>query len=68
MVLQTFQPWVLESRNYTKLKESVVTAYKKTRPELLEKLMKTTALAGCPLYLQEMSAIAIWTGARQVMK
>ena len=47
------------SSNYEKLKEAVTGMFEKSKPELLENLMKTTSISGRPsLYLQEMITTA----------
>lgn len=45
--------------NYKELKEAVLNMHEKTKPELLERLMKTTSISGRPsVYLQEMLTTA----------
>lgn len=41
---------ILQARDYEQLKQSVLSAYERTKPELLEKLMKTTGRPS--VYLQ----------------
>jgi len=49
---------VLESEDYDVIKESIVSTYEKTKPEMLEKLMKNTTISGRPsLYLTEMMTL-----------
>lgn len=38
---------VLQSKDYKHSKQSVMSAYEKTKLELLEKLTKTTTIVGC---------------------
>lgn len=40
---------ILQYKDYEQLKQSVLSAYEMTKPELLEKLMKTTTVSGHPL-------------------
>ena len=41
------------------LRDSILSTYEKTKPELLDKLMKTTTISGRPsLYLQELATLA----------
>ena len=50
---------VLETNNYEKLKESVVSSYEKSKPELLDKLISSTTMTGRPsIYLNELIAIS----------
>ena len=50
---------VLEDKDYKELKSAIVSIYEKTKPELLDKLMKICTLSGRPsVYLQELSTIA----------
>ena len=45
--------------NYQTLKETIISMYEKTKPELLDRLMKTTSISGRPsVYLQEMLTTA----------
>lgn len=49
----------MQTKDYEKLKQSVLSAYEITKPELLEKQMKT-AIADCPsVYLQNMMIISM---------
>ena len=50
---------VLTSANYDRLKESVQSIYEKTKPEILNKLMKNHHISGRPsIYLNEMLVLA----------
>ena len=52
-------PIILESKKYEEIKQSLIEAYERTKPELLDKLMSTTTITGHPsTYLQEMLSIA----------
>ena len=56
-VISRLPPTSLElaSSNYQTLKEGIISMYEKTKPELLDRLMKTTSISGRPsVYLQEM--------------
>ena len=48
------------------LRDSTLSTYEKTKPELLDKLMKTTTISGRPsLYLQELATLADRIGASE---
>ena len=50
---------ILESKKYEEIKQSLIEAHERTKPELLDKLMSTTSITGRPsTYLQEMLSIA----------
>ena len=50
---------ILESKKYEEIKQSLIEAHKRTKPELLDKLMSTTTITVHPsTYLQEMLSIA----------
>ena len=50
---------ILESKKYEEIKQSLIEAHERTKPELLDKLMSTTTITGRPsTYLQEMLSIA----------
>lgn len=58
-VVGRLSPEVLSSANYETLKETVVSLYEKTKPEILNKLMKNHSISGRPsLYLNEMLNLA----------
>ena len=45
----------LDTSDYKTLKDGLISSYEKTKPELLDRLMKTTSISGRPsVYLQEM--------------
>ena len=49
----------ISESNYSTLKTAVINMYEKTKPELLDRLMKTTSISGRPsIYLQEMISTA----------
>ena len=61
---------ILESKKYEGIKQSLIEAHERTKPELLDKLMSTTTITGRPsTYLQEMLSIAkqIGTGEEIVI-
>ena len=48
------------------LRDSILSTYEKTKPELLDELMKTTTISGRPsLYLQELATLADRIGASE---
>ena len=50
---------VFEDKDYTELKLAIVSIYEKTKPQLLDKIMKTCTLSDRPsVYLQELCTIA----------
>ena len=50
---------VLDSYDYVKLKEAVISAYERTKPEMLDKLMASTCISGRPsVYLNELMSLA----------
>ena len=58
-VVTLIPPSVFESKDYEILKQSVVSSYEKSKPEILEKLMSQTTLTGRPsVFLQEMMSQA----------
>ena len=55
---------IIDDKNYDRLKEAIIFMYERTKPEMLDKLMKTTSISGRPsLYLQELSTLAGRIGA-----
>ena len=57
-IVTKLPPTVLQNKNYEELKTTVLNMYEKTKPELLDKLMKATTITGRPsIYLNEMIAI-----------
>ena len=57
---------IIAEKDYDELKEAIMSTYEKTKPEMLDKLMKTTTLSGRPsLYLQELSTLADRIGASE---
>ena len=50
---------ILASKNYDQLKDCILSTYETSKPEMLDKLMSSTKLAGRPsLYLQEIQSLA----------
>ena len=50
---------VINSQSYSELKDAVVSAYERTKPELLDSLMKSASITGRPsAYLNELQAIS----------
>ena len=39
---------ILESKKYEEIKQSLIEAHERTKPELLDKLMSTTTITGRP--------------------
>lgn len=57
---------IINDKDYDRLKEAIVSMYERTKPEMLDKLMKTTSISGRPsLYLQELSTLAGRIGASE---
>lgn len=58
-VVARLPPDVLETTSYEKLKEAIVVMYEKSKPELLDKLMKSSSISGRPsAFLQELITLA----------
>ena len=58
-IVAKIPPSVLDSYDYVKLKEAVISAYEKTKPEMLDKLMTSTCISGRPsVYLNELMSLA----------
>ena len=58
-VVAKLSPAILTSQKYDELKDSVVSSYEKTKPELFSKLISETKMTGRPsAYLSELLAIA----------
>ena len=46
---------ILQSKNYEQLKDAVINVYERSKPELLDRLLKNSNITGRPsLFLQEM--------------
>ena len=57
---------IINAKDYDMLRDSILSTYEKTKPELLDKLMKTTTISGRPsLYLQELATLADRIGASE---
>ena len=58
-VVQRLPPAVLRSQNYDELRQSVISSYERSKPEMLDKLMQTRSMTGRPsVYMHEMLSIA----------
>ena len=58
-VVGRLPPEVLDSASYDMLKETVISTYEKTKPEILSKLMRNHSISGRPsIYLNEMLTLA----------
>lgn len=64
-LITNFPPPILQSNDYEQLKQYVLSAYEITKPELLEKQMKTTIADYSPVYLQNMMIIDICIGMNE---
>ena len=59
---------IILSNKYEKLKDAVISIYEETKPELLDKLMSSTTMAGRPsVYLAEMLTVAARIGVNDTV-